>query len=118
MKFKIGDLAVFKPRGEPNLDPLDFGAYWALVAQYTRPITIDELDNLGIVIDSYQSSRIFLKTNKNHNMYVWISQQTQKQYIVFELELTKPATCAKMASYQDSFIGSPFKKSRKSKVSK
>ncbi len=115
MRYKIGDLLIYNPSNEANLEPLDFGAYWMLVNEYGRPWVLEEAGNIGIVIDLYPSSQVFLKTNQNHNMYVWRSQQTDREYIIFQIELTTPEKYAKMGSYLDSFVADPFKKKHKKK---
>ena len=115
MKYKIGDLLIYTASDKTDLDPMDFGAYWTLVSTYQRPWSLEENGNIGIVVDIFLSSHIFLKTNQNHNMYVWRSQQTDREYIVFQVELTTPEKYAKMGAYLDSFIADPFKKKRKKK---
>lgn len=109
-KFKIGDLVVFTGAEGPKLDEHDFGAYFMLVSEYHRPAFLEEKNNAGIVLKIYLSSQVFLKQNKEHNMYVWRSQVTEKQYIIFQHELTKIEEHVSVDNYQNSFLTDRFKK--------
>lgn len=111
LKFNVGDLAIYShPR---ELDPQDidqFAPYWMIRLRYPRPFYMEEANGIGIIIECHHSSLMFLRTNKKNNVYIWCSQQTGKEYIIFECELTTGEEYATMTSYGSSFLTDRFKK--------
>lgn len=113
MKYKVGDLLYFYPtESKLKLEPLDFGAYWMLIQEYGRPNVLTELGTLGIITEFIPSSTLFLKTIQDHNVYIWHSQQTDREYVAFQYELTTPENHAKMGDYGSSFLVPAKKKKR------
>lgn len=111
LKFNVGDLAIYShPR---ELDPQDvdqFAPYWMVRLRYPRPFYLEEANGIGIIIECHHSSLMFLRTNKKNNLYIWCSQLTGKEYILFECELTTGEEYATMTSYGSSFLTDRFKK--------
>lgn len=104
MKFKVGELAFYTGMSEKEPKPAEFGPYISLRMKWHRPFYMEEANNVGIIIENYNSSGLFTKKNKNFNTYVWYSQQTGKTWLVFECELTNEEEHAKMGSYAISFV--------------
>jgi len=116
LKFEVGDIAIYsKPR---DLDPQhvdQYAPYWMIRLRYARPFYMEEANNVGIIMEVYPSQDVFLKRKKENNVYIWYSQQTGKEYILFECELTTGEEYATMGSYADSFLADPFKKKARNK---
>lgn len=115
MKYNLGDLVYYNPRESLNMDPLDFGAYWMLHNEYGRPEVIVERGNIGLITKVFPANELFLRNDELHNAYVWHSQQTGKEYVVFQAEI-ETVEEYNNNSYQSSWLGkSLLKKKRKKK---
>lgn len=112
MKFKVGDLCFYTSiiKIEPSEKDIKH-EYIPFRQKHIRPFYLAEGLNAGIVLECHKSSEFFLKTNKNRNIYIWQSQQTGDQLLLFECELTSADDYATMRSYMHSFI-SPLRKKR------
>jgi hypothetical protein len=112
MKFKVGELAFYTHMSEKDPGPIEFGPYASLIMKWRRPFYMEEANNVGIIVENYNSSSLFTQKNKNFNTYVWHSQQTGKTWLVFECELTNEEEYARIGSYAISFV-SPFGRTKK-----
>jgi hypothetical protein len=111
LKFQIGDLAIYTNPREIDPQHVDqFAPYWLIRLRYPRPFFMEEANNIGIIMEVHHSSLMFLRTNKKNNVYIWCSQQTGKEYLMFEEELTNGEDYAKMTSYGSSFLTDRFNK--------
>lgn len=107
MKFNVGDLCFYTSTVETEPSIIDFGGpgnYVSFRVKYLRPFYMLEAQNAGIILECHKSSDFFKRTNKKYNTYVWQSQQTGKEWAVFECELTSADEYSKFKSYSQSFI--------------
>jgi hypothetical protein len=109
MKYKVGDLAFYTSMSEKDPNPFEFGEYITLRMRYGRPFYMEEANNAGIILQCYQSGVLFLKPNRKFNTYIWQSQQTGREWILFECELTSAEDYGKIGDYATSFL-SPISK--------
>jgi hypothetical protein len=117
MKFKVGDLAFYTSIAEDHPKAVEYSPFWLLTISYFRPNYLELALTAGIILECHNSKEMFLRTNKRFNAYIWQSQQTEQQLLVYECELTTADECAKMSSYGTSFI-SPLARTARSKKTK
>ena len=111
LKYAVGDLVAYTLYRDLEPDSVNyFAPYWQIRLQYNRPTFLEECNNFGLITQCHTSFEMFFERNKKNNLYIWCSQQTGKEYIVFEDELTAADECGKIGDYANSFIGLPFKK--------
>ena len=90
MKFNVGDLVRFNEfRSRPLLLlPL------LLPRLLHRRIRLHLINTYGIIMRTEKHNEIFKKdSTDDDNGYVWLSQIDQKEYYIFEDEVTKHETC-------------------------
>ena len=113
MKYKVGDLAFYTSIANwPILG--DSSPFWALEESYLRPYLLEEIKNAGIITQRHKYSDLFFQSEE-YNVYIWYSQQTEQQLLMFECELTSADEYATLSSYGTSFISPLGKKPKHQK---